>query len=75
MRRLCQHRTGAIPGFSSRYRTTRLVYFEQTPEARAAFAREKQIKGWTRAKKIALIESTNAGWEDLARDWFPEEGQ
>ncbi len=71
IRRLYQHRTGELPGFSLRYRTHKLVYFEATTEARAAFARERQIKGWTRAKKIALIESVNAGWEDLARDWFP----
>jgi putative endonuclease len=75
IRRLYQHRTGEIPGFSCRYRTHKLVYFETTTEARAAFAREKQIKGWTRARKIDLIESVNAGWEDLARDWFPVEGK
>ena len=73
LRRLHEHRSDAIPGFSKRYRTHKLVYFEATTEARAAFAREKQIKGWKRAKKIALIESVNAGWEDLARDWFPSE--
>ncbi len=73
LRRMYEHRSGAIPGFSKRYRTHKLVYCEATTEARAAFAREKQIKGWTPAKKIALIESVNAGWEDLARDWFPSE--
>ena len=75
LRRLHQHRSGEIPRFSSHYRTTKLVYFEGTPLTRAAFAREKQIKGWTRARKIALIESVNAGWHDLARDWFPDQGE
>jgi len=74
-RRLFQHRQGEIPGFSARYHTNRLVYFESTTEARAAFAREKQLKSWTRARKIALIESVNAGWHDLARDWFPVKGE
>jgi putative endonuclease len=49
---------------------TRLVYFEETSSARAAFERERQIKSWSRAKKIRLVESVNAGWLDLARDWF-----
>ena len=75
LRRLYEHRSDAIPGFSKRYRTHKLVYFEATSEARAAFVREKQIKGWTRARKIDLIESVNAGWEDLARDLFPAEGE
>ena len=56
-----------IPGFTSEYNITRLVYFEITPDVLAAIAREKQIKGWTRAKKIALIESVNPAWEDLAK--------
>jgi putative endonuclease len=46
------------------------VYFEETPSARVAFEREHQIKAWSRAKKIQLIESVNAGWLDLAKDWF-----
>jgi putative endonuclease len=69
-RRIYQHRLGQIPGFTQRYHVTRLVYFEETPSARAAFEREHQIKGWSRAKKIQLIESVNAGWLDLAQDWF-----
>jgi putative endonuclease len=46
------------------------VYFELTPNSRAAITREKQIKGWSRKKKIRLIETTNLGWIDLAADWF-----
>jgi putative endonuclease len=70
-RRVYQHRQGLVPGFTRRYRVDRLVYFEQTPSARAAFERERQLKKWSRAKKVRLIESVNAGWLDLAADWFP----
>ncbi len=70
IRRMYQHRHGLIPGFTSRYAVTRLVFFECTPNAAAAVAREREIKSWTRAKRIDLIESVNAGWLDLAADWF-----
>jgi len=49
---------------------SRLVYFEVTPNPRAAVARERELKRWSREKKLRLIESTNAGWLDLAADWF-----
>ena len=68
--RVRRHRDGTFPGaFSRRYNTRRLVYFEVTTDVHAAIAREKQIKGWRRAKKIALIESLNPGWADLAANW------
>ena len=70
LRRVHQHRTGAIPGFTRKYSVTRLVYFEDTLSARAAFTREREIKSWSREKKLRLIESINLGWEDLAQDWF-----
>jgi putative endonuclease len=70
-RRVHQHKTGTGPGFTTRYRVTRLVYFESTLNVRAAIAREKAIKSWTRERRIRLIESANAGWSDLAADWFP----
>jgi putative endonuclease len=70
LRRVYQHRQGQITGFTKRYRVTRLVYFEDTLSARSAFERERQIKTWSRAKKIELIESVNAGWLDLANEWF-----
>jgi len=73
LRRIYQHRTGAIPGFTLRYQIDRLVYFEETSSARSAFERERQIKGWSRRKKLALIESVNAGWLDLAEGWFPDQ--
>ena len=71
-RRVWQHRVGWFAGHTREYRIHRLVYFETTASARSAFARERQIKAWTRAKRVALIESGNPAWDDLARDWFPE---
>jgi putative endonuclease len=49
------------------------VYFEETSEARRAFARERQLKGWSRHKKVQLVETVNSGWLDLAEDWFSKE--
>jgi putative endonuclease len=68
--RVYQHKHRLVPGFTSKYGVDRLVYFEQTPNVDAALAREKQLKGWLRAKKVALIESENPRWEDLAAAWF-----
>jgi putative endonuclease len=65
-RRVHEHRTGEIDGFTKKYHMTRLVYAESTSEVLSALVREKQIKGWIRAKKIALIESLNPDWRDLA---------
>ncbi len=58
-RRVAEHKSKAIPGFTKRYNVTKLVYFEHTWHIDAAIAREKQIKAWTRAKRLALIESMN----------------
>jgi len=69
-RRVAEHREGIIPGFTSRYRIHRLVYVEPFGHPSAAIAREKQIKGWLRARKIALIEEQNPAWDDLAAGWF-----
>jgi len=65
-RRILEHRSGRAGAFTARYRITRLVHFEQTTDVRAAIAREKELKRWSRARKVALIESGNAGWVDLA---------
>ncbi|MGE5927679.1 MAG: GIY-YIG nuclease family protein [Gemmatimonadota bacterium] len=70
IRRIHQHRTRAAKGFTQKYGADRLVYFEQTPNSRAAVEREREIKGWRREKKVRLIESVNPGWLDLAEDWF-----
>jgi putative endonuclease len=71
-RRLAEHRSLQWGGFTSRYKITKLVYFETTPNGRAAIAREKQIKAWKRSKKITLIQSVNPNWTDLAEEWFLE---
>src|SRR5258708_22552314 len=68
-RRVWQHKNNKIPGFTSRYNLTQLVYYERFVYPDAAIGREKEIKGWRRIKKIALIESMNPRWEDLAKDW------
>jgi putative endonuclease len=68
-RRVWQHRNKTYPGFSATYGTTRLVYFEMYPRADDAIAREKQIKGWSRDRKLSLIEADNPKWWDLSRDW------
>jgi putative endonuclease len=67
-RRVGEHKLGRPAGFTSRYRITRLVYFEQFADVREAIAREKQVKGWTRSRKIELIEGRNPTWQDLAED-------
>ena len=64
-KRIFQHKEKNIPGFTNQYRISRLVYFEEYGDARDAIAREKQIKGWVREKKIALIESVNPEWEEI----------
>jgi putative endonuclease len=66
-RRVHEHRLKLIPGFTSKYNITRLVYYEETTDVLSAIAREKTIKGWLRTKKIALIESVNPTWNDLAQ--------
>jgi putative endonuclease len=65
-RRISQHRTGEIPGFTQQYHCIYLVYFEQFGNVRAAIAREKQLKGRRREKKNALIAKKNPHWDDLA---------
>ncbi|MGH7812570.1 MAG: GIY-YIG nuclease family protein [Candidatus Binataceae bacterium] len=58
-RRMAEHRSGETPGFTKRYNVTRLAYWEEYADVTVAIAREKQIKGWSRAKKIALIKAQN----------------
>jgi putative endonuclease len=66
-RRVNEHKQGIKPGFTSMYRVTRLVHYEEFADIRAAIAREKAIKGWKRSRKISLIEEHNPTWEDLAK--------
>jgi len=68
--RVWQHKNGAISGFTKKYNCHYLVYLEIYEHIDQAIAREKQIKGWTRAKKNALVETTNPEWLDLAADWY-----
>jgi putative endonuclease len=68
-KRVLEHRSGVKSGFASKYACNRLVYFEEFGDIPTAIDREKTIKGWTRAKKIALIEAKNPEWRDLAEHW------
>jgi len=68
-RRILEHKSGAIQGFTKRYNINRLVYYEVFKYVNNAIAREKQIKAWTRAKRIALIKGQNPAWQDLAEGW------
>ncbi len=67
-RRMEQHRSFFVPSFTSRYRVDRLVYYEATNDADAAVTRERQLKNWSRAKKLGLVDDFNPGWRDLIRE-------
>lgn len=69
-RRVYQHRTAGEGSFTGRYRVYKLVWWEIAREPRAVIAREKEIKAWSRRKRVALIEADNPGWQDLAADWY-----
>ena len=68
--RLWQHRNPEAASFSQQYHCILLIYYEHFGDVRDAIAREKQLKGWRRSKKIALIEKVNPRWEDLSADWL-----
>ena len=68
MKRVLEHKYKVVDGFTKRYFINRLVYFEACETVETSINREKQLKGWTRAKKIALIESINPEWKDLFED-------
>ena len=67
--RVYQHKHKLVKGFTKRYNVDRLVYYTETNDVMEAICFEKKVKGWTRAKKIALVESMNPDWEDLAASW------
>ena len=69
-KRVFQHKSKLIPGFTQKYNLYKLVCFEQFGDIRAAIVREKQIKGWLRSKKVGLIVAKNPQWNDLAETWF-----
>ena len=68
-RRLYEHRNHLVDSFSSKYNTTKLVYFEETSDVYSAISREKQLKKWSRIKKNELIIQMNPQWEDLSKQW------
>jgi putative endonuclease len=71
-RRIMQHKMDTIKGFTEKYKVHRLVYYESFDHVANAISREKQLKHWRREKKIALIETTNPRWRDLAENWGRE---
>ncbi len=72
IRRANEHRNRQGSGFTRKYRIFKLVYYETYPEIHSAIRREKQIKGWSREKKTAMIESANPTWKDLGVEWYAE---
>jgi putative endonuclease len=69
-RRVYEHKNKILEGFTKRYNIAKLVYYDVTSDVRAAIELEKQIKGWLREKKVALIEAINPQWVDLSEGWF-----
>ena len=69
VRRIYEHKNQLAGGFTQRYNIHKLVYVEETGDIKAALAREKQLKGWRRETKNALVESQNPAWKDLSEDW------
>ena len=72
-KRVFQHKWKEHEGFTAGYNCDRLVWFERYQDVRNAIGREKELKGWRRSKKIALIESVHPAWVDLSRDWYDVE--
>ena len=68
-RRLYEHKNHLVDGFSSKYNTNKLVYYEVSESVESAIAREKQIKAYRRDKKIALINELNSEWKDFSLEW------
>ncbi len=68
-RRLWEHRENLVPGFTNKYNVHKLVYYEDTNDVYGAISREKQLKKWSRSKKVALISRMNPQWADLSANW------
>ena len=68
-RRIYEHKEKLIDGFTSKYNVNKLVYYEETTDIKSAIAREKQLKGWRRSKKDALVVTMNENLEDLSKVW------
>jgi putative endonuclease len=71
-RRVWEHKTKALPGFTSKYNCDRLVFYESFPDSWSAIEAEKRIKGWRREKKVKLIEEANPTWRDLSDGWYDD---
>jgi putative endonuclease len=69
VRRVREHKDHTFEGFTAKYNVDRLVWYETYPYIRTAIAREKQLKGWLRVKKIQLVEQMNPTWQDLSEEW------
>lgn len=69
-RRLFEHKNDCTDGFTKRYHVHKLVYYETTSDVMSALEREKELKGWKREKKNALVETMNPEWKDLSEGWF-----
>ena len=65
-KRVWEHKNKVVEGFTEKYNVNKLVYYEKTDQIKKAIAREKEIKGWSRAKKNKLVESVNQNWEDMS---------
>ena len=72
LKRVDEHKGKLTDSFTKKYNVTWLAYYEVTSDVYAALTREKQLKKWSRGKKVALIESLNPRWKDLAQDWYDE---
>ena len=70
VRRVYEHKQKLADGFTKKYHITMLMYYEETTDVEAAIAREKQLKGWRRSRKIELIEGFNPQWKDLSLEWY-----
>jgi putative endonuclease len=71
-KRVLQHKQKLVEGFTKRYNVNKLLYYEETEDVRAALIREKQLKGWLRAKKFNLIKTMNPEFQDLSEGWYSE---
>ena len=69
-KRVYEHKSHLVPGFTDKYEVDRLLYFEVIGDSISAIEREKQIKKWRRQKKVALIDTANPEWKDLSQDWY-----
>ena len=68
--RVWQHRQKLVKGFTQKYNCKKLIWYQQAAEIGSAIAREKQLKSWSRKKKVALIDELNPKWKDLSLDWY-----